>query len=48
MFAEVVELANGQAGLTASAQPVVAANGKVGTSETGDMMTDEGYTDEVH
>ena len=40
MFAEVVDLAEGQTGTMGSTQPVIAANGKVRVSETGDMGAD--------
>jgi len=46
MFAEVVDLAEGQAGLMGSTKPVVTANGKVRVGETGDMITEENCTDE--
>jgi hypothetical protein len=46
MFAEVVDLADGQTGVTGSTQPVIAANGKVGVSETGDMGTAADDSDE--
>jgi hypothetical protein len=46
MFAEVVDLAEGQTGVSGSTRPVIAANGKVRVSETGDMRTAASDTDE--